>query len=126
MKSGIGFIQYAKLKAPFPYFGGKSKVASIVWQLLGQPKHYLEPFFGSGAVLLNRPNWNLGMIETINDKDCFISNVWRAMKWNPKETAKWSDWPINHADLCARRKYLIDHQNEQPELFEIKEACDGT
>lgn len=44
------------LIAPFPYFGGKSKVADIVWQALGQPRHYIEPFFGSGAVLLARPD----------------------------------------------------------------------
>ena len=37
------------MKAPFPYFGGKSSVASLVWDALGQPKHYIEPFFGSGA-----------------------------------------------------------------------------
>lgn len=67
------------LKPPFPYFGGKSKVASIVWQALGQPKHYIEPFFGSGAVLLNRPDWTAGMVETINDKDSFISNVWNEL-----------------------------------------------
>ena len=33
-----------KLIAPFPYFGGKSKIADIVWRALGQPKHYIEPF----------------------------------------------------------------------------------
>ena len=44
-----------KLKAPFPYFGGKTKITNIVWQALGNPKMYIEPFFGSGVVLLNRP-----------------------------------------------------------------------
>jgi len=28
-----------KLKAPFPYLGGKSSVADIVWDALGQPAH---------------------------------------------------------------------------------------
>lgn len=45
------------MKAPFPYFGGKSTVAPIIWKALGQPKHYIEPFFGSGAVLLARPDY---------------------------------------------------------------------
>ena len=44
----------ADMKAPFPYFGGKTAVAPVVWAALGQPKHYIEPFFGSGAVLLAR------------------------------------------------------------------------
>ena len=99
-----------QLKAPFPYFGGKSKIASIVWQALGQPDHYLEPFFGSGAVLLSRPGGAQGM-ETVNDKDGFISNVWRGIQFSPDEVAKWCDWPINHADLCARRAELIRNED---------------
>ena len=59
------------MKAPFPYFGGKTRVASIVWDALGQPKHYIEPFCGSCAVLLLRPNWTPDMTETVN-----IANVW--------------------------------------------------
>lgn len=40
--------------APFPWFGGKSQVASIVWDRFGDVLNYIEPFFGSGAVLLGR------------------------------------------------------------------------
>lgn len=39
------------LKAPFPWFGGKSTVADLVWQRFGDVPNYVEPFFGSGAVL---------------------------------------------------------------------------
>ena len=28
-----------QLKAPFPYFGGKSKVAGKIWRALGNPDH---------------------------------------------------------------------------------------
>lgn len=94
------------MKAPFPYFGAKSKVAAKVWRALGQPKHYIEPFFGSGAVLLARPDYE-GRIETICDKDGFVCNVWRSLKFKPDEVAEWCDWPVNHADLNARRKRLI-------------------
>lgn len=45
-----------KLKAPFPYFGGKSRVASIVWERFGDIANYVEPFFGSGAMLIARPS----------------------------------------------------------------------
>lgn len=37
------------LKAPFPWFGGKRKVAPIVWTAMGDVVNYVEPFFGSGA-----------------------------------------------------------------------------
>jgi DNA adenine methylase len=101
-------------KAPFPYFGGKATIAHKIWYYLGNPKTYIEPFFGSGAVLLNRPHEN--SYEIVNDKDAFICNVWRAIQYSPDETAKWCDWPVNHADLMARRivllskeKYLLDN-----------------
>ena len=42
-------------KAPFPWFGGKARIAAQVWQRFGDVRNYVEPFFGSGAVLLNRP-----------------------------------------------------------------------
>jgi DNA adenine methylase len=42
-----------QLEAPFPWFGGKRKVASLVWARFGEVVNYVEPFFGSGAVLLN-------------------------------------------------------------------------
>ena len=45
-----------ELLAPFPWFGGKSKVSNIVWERFGNVPNYVEPFFGSGAVLLNRPH----------------------------------------------------------------------
>lgn len=43
------------LRAPFPWFGGKRKVAEEVWRRFGRVENYVEPFFGSGAVLLGRP-----------------------------------------------------------------------
>lgn len=46
-----------KLKAPFPYFGGKSRVGPIIWDRFGDVKNYIEPFAGSMAVLLGRPHW---------------------------------------------------------------------
>ena len=42
------------LKAPFPWFGGKSRAAHLVWERFGNVRAYVEPFFGSGAVLLRR------------------------------------------------------------------------
>lgn len=99
------------LKAPFTYFGGKSRVAEIVWRALGEPARYIEPFFGSGAVLLARPNYNpLTHSEIVNDLDGFICNVWRSLKYSANETADYCDWPKSHADLMARKKHLIEKE----------------
>lgn len=105
-------LEKYKMKAPFPYFGSKSKIADRVWAALGQPKHYIEPFFGSGAVLLNRPDWVPIMTETVCDKDGHLANVWRALQFAPDSVARICDWPVNHADLIARRKTLIERQDD--------------
>lgn len=100
-------------QAPFPYFGGKSSIANKVWELLGSPKHYIEPFFGSGAVLLNRPDYDhTKHVETINDADGYMCNVWRALKADPEKVAYYCDWPVDHADLHARRKKLIEQGDD--------------
>lgn len=94
------------------YFGGKSAIAEKVWNALGQPKHFIEPFAGSLAVLLARPSFDPDKFtETVCDKDGFISNVWRSLQFSPDETAKWCDWPVNHADLSARKKTLIKNES---------------
>lgn len=41
----------ASLKCPWPYSGGKSRVSAEVWQRLGNPSVYIEPFAGSLAAL---------------------------------------------------------------------------
>ena len=93
------------LSAPFPWFGGKSTVADKVWAGLGDVSHYVEPFFGSGAVLLRRPH--APQLETVNDLDCLVSNFWRAVRADPDAVADYADWPCNEADLHARHIWLI-------------------
>lgn len=95
------------LRAPFPWFGGKRRVAPVVWERFGDVSNYVEPFFGSGAVLLGRPAKHTAKIETVNDLDGFVANFWRAVTHDPEETARWSDWPINETDLNARHAYLV-------------------
>ena len=93
-------------RAPFPYFGNKIKAAELVWSLLGDVPHYIEPFAGALGVLLNRPT--PPRVETINDADCFVANFWRAVTLHPDETAAAADWPINEADLHARHLELLE------------------
>lgn len=93
------------LKAPFPYFGGKSRVAKLVWQAFGNVRNYVEPFAGSLAVLLARPH--APGVETVNDIDCHIANFWRAIQANPEEVAKYADWPPNEADYHAVSRWLV-------------------
>ena len=97
-----------KLKAPFPYFGGKSSVGDVVWRHFGSVHTYIEPFCGSAAMLLARPGRPPYPREIVNDFDGNIANFWRSVKFSPDAVAEAADWPVNHIDLHARRKYLMD------------------
>lgn len=95
--------------APFPWFGGKRDVAAEVWRRFGDVTNYVEPFFGSGAVLLARKE--PVKTETINDLDGMVSNFWRAIQASPDEVAKYADWPVNEADLTARHLWLVSQRD---------------
>ena len=100
------------LKAPFPYFGGKSAIAAVVWEALGDPPNYVEPFLGSGAVLLGRPHEESQQrLETVNDLDGLICNFWRALQAEPETVAAWADWPANENDLHARHAWLVGQKD---------------
>jgi DNA adenine methylase len=95
----------APIKAPFPYFGGKARSASMVWERFGSVDSYVEPFFGSGAVLFGSPD--VARYETINDMDGLICNFWRAVQADPEEVAYHADWPVIESDLHARHSWLV-------------------
>lgn len=114
-------------RPPFPYFGGKSAVASTVWRALGDVRNYVEPFFGSGAVLFLRPPFE--GVETINDADGFVCNFWRAVKHDVAAVAEHADNPVNECDLHARHLWLIGQRERitdrlcgDPDFFDAKVA----
>ena len=114
------------MKAPFPWFGGKRRVADVVWRALGDVDNYVEPFAGSLAVLLDRPRWHTGNTETVNDADAFLSNFWRALAADPEEVAYWCDWPVNEADLEARHLWLVNEgRNRIASMFDDPEFYDA-
>lgn len=113
------------IKSPFPYYGGKAKVAVEIWRRFGDVKNYVEPFFGSGAVLLNRPIVQTRHIETVNDMDALLVNFWRAAKFHPRKLAKAADYPVSELDLHARHSWLVGQRQEiQDRIREAKAWCD--
>lgn len=119
----------AALKAPFPYFGGKSAVADLVWSRLGDPDNYVEPFAGTIATLLRRPK--PGKIETVNDRNHFVANFWRSVQNDPDGVTEHADWPISEADLHARHGWLMRSElsaefrqrfASDPEFYDVRFA----
>lgn len=110
------------LRAPFPWFGGKSRVSDVVWEAFGDVANYVEPFAGSLAVLLARPHEP--KIETVNDADCYLANFWRAVTLAPDDVASWADWPVNEADLHARHVWLLQQDVFRERMKSDPEFCD--
>lgn len=98
-------VIWDEYRLPYPYFGGKSRVAEEVWRRFGPVKRYVEPFCGGCGVLLAREM--PGDYEIINDVFGFIPNFWRAVQLAPEAVAEWCDWPIMEADLHARHRWLL-------------------
>lgn len=95
------------LKAPFVWYGGKSKVAAEVWSRFGKRDRYVEPFFGSGAVLLANPYWQ-ETFEVVNDLDHNLANAWRAIKYAPDEVAYYADQPTNEIELHLNHLWIVN------------------
>jgi hypothetical protein len=117
-----------RYKPPFPWFGGKSRVAADVWARFGKVANYVEPFMGSLAMLILRPAPIVGS-ETVNDLDGFLANFWRAVQHDPEGLAAHADWPVNENDLHARHYWLKGERGPltfkleaDPDFFDVKIA----
>lgn len=72
------------MKAVMKYPGSKWSLASWIISFFPEHHSYLEPFFGSGAVLFNKPRSN---IETVNDMDGNVVNLFEWIKRDPERLA---------------------------------------
>lgn len=100
------------IRAPFPYFGGKSRAAPLIWPRLGAVSNLIIPFFGSGGEFWGGVDMIFDAthdapVITINDADCMVANFWRAVEMDPASVARHANWPVNEADLHARHGWLV-------------------
>jgi DNA adenine methylase len=73
------------VKPPFSYFGGKVGMSRRIVEMLPPHRVYIEPFFGSGAVLFaKRP----AAIEVVNDVDGVLVTFFRVMREQPEQLAE--------------------------------------
>lgn len=72
------------MKALMKYPGSKWSIAKWIIDLFPEHHSYVEPFFGSGAVLFNKPRSN---IETVNDLDGNVVNLFEWIKKDPERLA---------------------------------------
>ena len=106
---------------PFPAFGGKSAVADIVWDAIGDVDRWIEPFAFSAAVTLRRPRHHRPRLEVINDVNAFVANFWRATQIDPGAVADLCNWPVNECDLEARHKWLCESTRKREFVQRMKD-----
>lgn len=92
------------MNALLNYPGAKWGLAEEIVALMPPHKSYLEPFFGSGAVLFTKPP---SSIETVNDLDGEVVNFFRVLREKPEQLAAMiDDTPYArevYDDACRRR-----------------------
>lgn len=96
------------LRAPFPYFGKKTNIALEVWQRLRGCDQYIEPFFGSGAVLFASPTQHKS--EIVNDLDGMLVNVWRSLQLSPEKVAEVVWFPKSELEVAMRHQYILERR----------------
>ena len=72
------------MKAIMKYPGSKWNIARWIISYFPDHHSYLEPFFGSGAVLFNKARSN---IETVNDLDGNVVNLFEWIRKDPERLA---------------------------------------
>lgn len=74
-----------QVRTVIKYPGAKWRVADWIIALMPPHKSYMEPFFGSGAVFFRKPP---SRIETINDADGEIVNLFTCIRERPEVLAR--------------------------------------
>lgn len=95
------------MKAIAKYPGSKWSLSDWIIGYFPEHHSYLEPFFGSGAVLFNKPRSD---IETVNDLDGNVVNLFECIKEDPEK--------------LARRIYLTPYSREVYEKAFIEVPSD--
>lgn len=73
------------MKAVVKYPGSKWSISKWIISFFPEHHSYVEPFFGSGAVLFNKGRSN---IETVNDLDGNVANLFECIREDPEKLAR--------------------------------------
>lgn len=96
------------MKSIIKYPGGKWRIADWIVSKMPEHRSYLEPFFGSGAVLFHKKR---SPIETINDLDGDVVNLFACIRNDPEKLAY-----MLHYTPYSREVYdsAFDKETENP------------
>lgn len=99
------------MKSVLRYPGSKWNLASRIVGMIPDHKSYLEPYFGSGAVLFSK---NPSPMETINDLDGDVVNLFRMIRTHPDELST-ALYLTPYAEEEYNRAYLREETDDDIE-----------
>ena len=106
------YTAHSELNAILNYPGAKWGMAAEIVSMMPKHRSYLEPFFGSGAVLFNKPP---SAIETVNDIDGEITNFFRVLREQTDEL-------IRAISLTPYSREVFDDAHENRGVTEFDRA----
>ncbi|PVA22671.1 DNA methyltransferase [Mycobacteroides abscessus] len=74
-----------RVRPPVAYYGAKTSLAPMIVSMFPEHKRYVEPFAGSLAVLLAKPQ---APLEVVNDLDHNLMTFWKVLRDRPTELAR--------------------------------------
>ena len=100
------------IKPILKYPGAKWRIADWIVDKLPMHETYLEPYFGSGAIFFNKPP---AKIETINDIDKDVINLFKVMREHTEEL-------VNLVNLTpyARDEYYMSYEKTSNSLEDAR------
>ena len=106
------------MKAILRYPGSKGNIAKWIIDKFPEHHSYLEPFFGSGAVLFNKSPSN---IETMNDLNDDVVNLFKVIRDNPDELARLIIFtPFSRNEYNQAFKTSANSDLEKARLYLVK------
>jgi DNA adenine methylase len=96
------------MRAAFPYYGGKARLAGQIAALLPAHCVYVEPFCGSAAVLFAKP---ASGHEILNDRDGNVVTFFRVLREQPEalqRACQLSPYARDEYEACDLREEVGD------------------
>lgn len=97
-----------KVERILHYPGSKWSMADWIISFFPEHETYLEPFFGSGAVLFSKER---SQLETVNDIDGEIVNLFKIIRERPEELARAIEYTPH-----ARDEYYKSYEMAEDDL----------
>lgn len=105
-------------KKAISYHGGKAYLAKTIIEKFPSHTHYVEPYFGGGAVFFEKRYDNVS--EVINDIDGIVTNFWQILQ-DPYDfkvfKRKVEAIPFSEVEWNKAKKFIDNHRTDKKSIF---------